>query len=317
MSFARGALAQAPQLHQGVESFADRTAIADALAQGLASRDYFVASFVEPMNELLGASFRPVDDVLRAQLAIPPGQGLLVASLRADGASAQAGLRQNDILLKLRQKPVATAEDVTKLLKAAGDATLPLEILRGGKPVTLQVKASQRVTLAPAEAPQVEYYFGFSLEPVQEPLRAQLGLAAGKGVVITDVAKDSPAAKAGIMKYDIAVDLGGKPVSSPEGLAQLVQANKQNPTSLSVLRAREPITLPITGAPRPRVDLSVLADVVDVRLLDVSESRLLDRVAAATEVEQLRRRLEKLENELKALRLQADKATQRREGQKP
>lgn len=45
----------------------------------------FIASFRDSADETLGATLQPVSESLRAQLNIPAGQGLLVASLKSDG----------------------------------------------------------------------------------------------------------------------------------------------------------------------------------------------------------------------------------------
>src|SRR5205807_1114219 len=110
--------------------------------------------------ETLGATLKPIDDTLRAQLDIPSGQGLLVTCLRGDGPGAQAGLKQNDIVLSLAGKPLAAADDLPKQLKAAGEAPVPLKILRAGKPITIQVRPVYRVTLGPVTEQKAEYYIG-------------------------------------------------------------------------------------------------------------------------------------------------------------
>src|SRR5262249_4482623 len=120
----------------------------DVDGDGLLS-EVVVARVQDPADEVLGATLQPAGDALRAQLAPPPGQGLLVAAMRADGPSAQAGLKQNDLLVALADKPLASADDLTKHLKAAGEATVPLKVLRAGRVVTLQVRPVYRVTLGP------------------------------------------------------------------------------------------------------------------------------------------------------------------------
>src|SRR5262249_48876977 len=75
-----------------------------------------------PADEPLGARLQPVGEALRARPGLPAGQGLLVAAVRDDGPSALAGLRQNDVLVALADKPLASADDLAKQLKAAGEA---------------------------------------------------------------------------------------------------------------------------------------------------------------------------------------------------
>jgi C-terminal processing protease CtpA/Prc len=265
-------------------------------------------------DETLGATLKPIDDALRAQLDIPAGQGVLVFSLRHDGPSAQAGLKVNDILLSLADKPLTAAQDMDKQLRAAGDAPVYLRLLRTGKPVTLQVRPVYRVTLGPVEEKKTEYYIGVSIDPVNDPLRTQLALPAGQGVVVTDVVSGSPAEKAGVKKHDLILALADTPVESPEHLARQVQAGQDKPTTLRILRGGKPLVIPIMGAVR-KVEASPSQDREAVRLwvfdheAPTNPSLVLNqrrdaRLALSTlaGTDPVGQRLDHLERELKALR---------------
>jgi hypothetical protein len=66
-----------------------------------------------------------------------------------------------------------------------------------------------------------------SVEEGSEALASQLGLAPGAGLVVTYVAPDSPAAKAGLQKNDVLVELEGQLLVHPAQLRKLVQARKE------------------------------------------------------------------------------------------
>jgi PDZ domain len=294
---------------------------------GFTTSDLYIAN-ADPLEELLGATLKPVDEVLRAQLVIPAGQGLLVASLRANGPSAESGLHKDDILLSLAAKPLASTEDLTKQLLAAGQSNVPLKVLRGGKSITIQVRPQYKVTFGPVAKEQTEYYIGVSLEPIEDALRTQLGLAAGQGVVITDVVKDSAAEKAGVQKHDLALELGGKPVSTPEALAHQVQENRDTPSSLKLLRAGKVLTVPITAGVRKVQATSSgstdkLAIWVDtnreyVRGVEDQYRVASGRYALLKKQERVQaERQGQLESELKALRERVDKLIQILEKSKP
>jgi len=304
-----------------------------------------VSQVVDPADEMLGATLQSVGDVLRAQLDIPAGQGLLVAALRDDGPSSQAGLKQNDILLTLADKPLTTAADVTKLLKAAGESGVPLKAIRAGKPITIQVRPIYRVTIGPAAEQKTEYYIGVSLDPPDNALRTQLGLPADQGVVVTDVVSGSPAEKAGVKKYDIVLELGGKSIENVDSLTRNVQAAQDKPTTLKVLRGGKPVLVEVTGAVR-KVEVNPGEEGYRIWMLpynnplygsmqvvrnegypttfaeiftnnSVASGRYVDNVsilagAPAARVvaaggEDLRQRLDQLEKELKAVRAALDR----------
>ncbi len=301
-----------------------------------------LARALDQGDENLGATLQPVSEALRAQLDVPAGQGLLVASLRADGPGALAGLKQNDILLSLADKPLAAAADLTKHLKAAGDAAVQLKMLRAGKPVSLPVRPIYHVTLGPVAEKKTEYFIGVSMDPVDEALRNQLGLAANQGVVITDVVASSPAEKAGVKKHDIVLEMGDKAIEGTEALAQQVQASKEKPTTLKLLRGGKTLTIPIAAAVR-QVEPSATQEALRLWMIDrrdlagttlyhnevAAAQRNQARAAYVTELgtrlipanaannDDLRQRLDLLDKELKALRETLDKVNDTLKAGKP
>jgi len=201
----------------------------------------------DPADEALGATLTPVPDPLRAQLALPTGQGVIVASVAGDGPAARAGLEQNDILLTLAGKPLAEADDLSEQLKDAGKSPVALSLLRKGKPVTINVRPVFRVTLDAADREAAtDYHIGVALNALDEALRAHLELPEGKGLIVTQVVSGSPAEKAGVKTHDIVLELGGKPVDSSEALVAQVQAAKDKPTPLKILRSGKPLSIEIT-----------------------------------------------------------------------
>ena len=69
-------------------------------------------------------------------------------------------------------------------------------------------------------------WLGVGVEEASEALMDQLGLDAGVGLVVTQVSADSPAAKAGLKKNDLLVELAGQSLVHPAQLRKLVQARK-------------------------------------------------------------------------------------------
>ena len=296
-----------------------------------ALRNSRIATFWDTADDMLGANLHPVGDALRAQIDIPSGQGLVVEGLRGDGACAQAGLQQNDILLSLADKPLGTVGDLIKQLKAAGDSPVPLHILRAGKPVTIQVRPIYRVTLGPVGEQKTENYIGISVIGPNDYMRAQLGLTDGKGMVVNQVEKGSPAEKAGVKKYDIVLELNGKPIDSPESLKRQVQAAQEYVSALKILRAGKPMTINVLPAtrkvevsPNPEagyrtlllntaeVDMARLALGTTIQsgpvvVADQFLRQSLVQNGQSVDANELRRRLDHLEKELTAVHAALDK----------
>jgi hypothetical protein len=81
-------------------------------------------------------------------------------------------------------------------------------------------------------------WLGVALEEASEALADQLGLDPGVGLVVTQVSADGPAAKVGLKKNDVLVELVGQSLVHPAQLRKLVQARKPgDPVKLVFYRA--------------------------------------------------------------------------------
>jgi C-terminal processing protease CtpA/Prc len=216
------------------------------LTNNLTTDRSFFAVFHDPADAALGATLEPASDALRAQLGIPSGQGLVVASLAGDGPAAEAGLKEKDVLLEVADRPLASADDLPRQLKAAGEAPVRLRLVRAGKPLSLQVRPIYQVTLGPVAERKSDYYLGIAVTRPDETLRTHVELPAGVGLVATETVANSPADKAGVKVHDILLELDGKPLEGPETLVAQVQAVGNKPATLKLLRGGKPMTLSIT-----------------------------------------------------------------------
>jgi S1-C subfamily serine protease len=87
---------------------------------------------------------------------------------------------------------------------------------------------------------------GVRAEVPDPSLRAQAGLKPGEGLVISDLTEGTPAAGAGLRRYDILLTVSGRPVGHPRDLRRaLVAAPVDVPVPVTVLRGGETITLAI------------------------------------------------------------------------
>ena len=93
----------------------------------------------------LGISPEDLPDELRAQLDLPEGEGLLITEVVAGGPAEKAGLKKNDILIKIDGKAVKGEESLAKFMasaKAGQEATLT--VLRRSKEQTIKVTIGEK-----------------------------------------------------------------------------------------------------------------------------------------------------------------------------
>lgn len=197
-----------------------------------------------------GLNLTALDDAARAHLKLPKGEGLLVVALAPQSPAAHAGVTQNDILLSLEDHPLAKPEDLEVQLKSAGDKPLTLGLLHQGQKKTLRVQPQVRVTFGPVRQPASSYWVGVQVAAVEPALRSHLALPADRGLIVTEVVADGPAAKAGLKANDILLTLAGTPLHDQATLVAAVQKHGDKPATVELVREGKPQSLELTPQKR-------------------------------------------------------------------
>jgi serine protease Do len=222
-----------------------------------------IFAFIDAGNKNSGMSLAPADEALRAHLKLPKDEGLIVTAVDAGSAAAQAGIQQNDVLLRLGGKDpkglaLGKPEDLEAGLKAAGDDPVSLMLLRRGKRIAIKVQPRVQVSLGPVQPDPPTYWIGVSVAAIEPALRSQLLLPDNHGgLLATDVVKDSPGAKAGVQAHDILLKLDSQELTDQSKLIQVVQAKGDQSIPLEIVREGKKQTIEITPLRRNKVSFSV------------------------------------------------------------
>jgi S1-C subfamily serine protease len=202
------------------------------------------------------------DGVLRAQLRLPEGTGVVVTQVVPNGPAHQAGVEQHDVLLSGDGNPVAGGEDLDKVLRSAKtDAPLTLKLLRRGQTLEKQVTPKRSDTVewlsTFSTPPQSSYRIGIQVSDPDETLKKQLGLE-NRGVVVTEVLGGKPADAAGVKSGDVLLSVNGDSVAKHEELPEKIEACGEKPVELELMRGG--VTLKITVTPVKEQAQSAVAD---------------------------------------------------------
>jgi serine protease DegQ len=96
-------------------------------------------------------------------------------------------------------------------------------------------------------------WIGVEPADLSPELMETFGVKADRGVLITGVLQNGPAAQAGIRPGDVIVDVAGKPIANVSELLSTVAALKPGQAAtFRVLRREEPLQLTVTPGLRPR-----------------------------------------------------------------
>ena len=294
-------------------------------------------AWAQPQGPWVGISVGPADGVLRSQLRLPEGTGVVVTQVVPGGPAAEAGVEAHDVLLSVDGKPIAGGEDLDKVLAAAkpDGAPLSLKLLRSGQTLEKQVKPrgpeAQAFLETYAGAGQTTYKIGVAISEPDETLKKQLNLREG-GVVVTEVYDGKPAAAAGLKAADVLLSANGRRLADQDALTETVQKAAETPVELEVLRCGVTLKISVTPA---KEDLTQMVNFITSSLaasLDDQAKQLVlvhpgqlqvltdanpylqlattqpAAVPPAQRLEQMTRQLEELKAAVDALRADLEKA---------
>lgn len=95
-------------------------------------------------------------------------------------------------------------------------------------------------------------WLGVQIQPVTEDIAAALGFDSAKGVLISNVTADTPAAKAGLARGDIVLSVNGAAVNEPRDLTRMIATDAPGAeVTLGLLRAGKPVDTVVTLGTRP------------------------------------------------------------------
>jgi serine protease Do len=190
----------------------------------------------------LGVVIQTLTPQLAGAFDLDNTQGVLVARVGPDTPAAEAGLRQGDIILAYRGKPVTEMGDFrNRVALTAPGSRVELAILRDGKRQTLGVEIGrlERDRLASLGTPQRAGQFGLTVQTLTPPLAEQFGVQPGEGVVVTAVEQGSVADLAGIEVGAVILQVNQAAVNSAETFARAVEKSRADKQLLLLLKKGE------------------------------------------------------------------------------
>jgi serine protease Do len=164
----------------------------------------------------LGVAIQGITPSIAKSLGLNPEQpnGALVASVTPKSPAAKAGIKQGDIIVSAGGHSIKTVHDLPRLVAATPPGQqLALKVLRDGKQVSLEAAVAQMPEnlqqVAGARGAEEEATsLGLRLSSIGPELRSKYRIPKDvEGVVVTQVAADSPAAELGIQAGDVIMSL--------------------------------------------------------------------------------------------------------------
>lgn len=151
-------------------------------------------------------------------------RGIMLTSIVPDSPAAMAALRAGDVILKVDDKDIQTAEDFTWWLEQAGpSSSVEFTVVRPDKPTAEPVNVKLRGMLDQSFNFSFHNRFattrglsllaqGIETIALKPPVASQLGTTAG--LLVVYVEPSTAASEAGLQAGDVIQSINGKPVST-------------------------------------------------------------------------------------------------------
>ena len=227
-------------------------------------------------------------------------RGVGVTQVIKDSPAEKAGLRKDDVILRIDGENVTSVRKLNRLVsELAPDQNVRVAFSRGGAEQEVTATVGKRnnqsfvgdlLRSQPRfkwEGPDPKTWkfegpfinrgdlfdndsFSFSLSnsrrigvstiQLTKQLADYFGITGGKGVLVTSVIDDGPAAKAGVKAGDVITAIDGEAVDSPGDLSRVIN-RKTGDVSLTIIRNKSQQTIRVT--PREGGGLSPVFDRAD------------------------------------------------------
>ena len=98
-----------------------------------------------------------------------------------------------------------------------------------------------------------DHWVGLQCGLVSPALRAQLGLEDKQGILVEEIVKESPGAKAGIQRFDVLIRAGNRKLTKVQDLIDEVDKVKNAPLAIELIRKGEKVAVEVTPEKRPPI----------------------------------------------------------------
>ncbi|MFC2953945.1 Do family serine endopeptidase [Marinicaulis aureus] len=181
-----------------------------------------ILDYGETRRGWLGVSIDDVTPELASSLKLRVPKGAVVTVVRPNSPASDAGLEPNDVILLFNRREIESVRDLTRAVADTPiGTTVPMEVLRDGRKVTVQVRVDRRETrmlaangssILPANAARGS---GLTLQEPTDEVRQAYGLPPTvQGVVVTAVDPESTAAIV-LQPGDIILEIGWERITRP------------------------------------------------------------------------------------------------------
>jgi len=230
----------------------------------------------------LGVDTRDITPDRLGTLGLKEEHGVEVTMVDQDAPAGKAGLKEQDVILKVNDTPIESVEQLRRVIREIpAGRMITLGVSRKGQPLTLKAQLADRsrefaylpgknfkFTMPeihvdplpnPMPMPMVDMDYPASVVVVHSWMRSGLmvenitpqlgeffGAKSGQGILVRSVEKGSRAEKAGFHAGDVIIKANGEAIDDASDFSRALRSRKDNNASITILRDKKEQTITLT-----------------------------------------------------------------------
>jgi serine protease Do len=185
----------------------------------------------------LGVVIQTLSGELAGKFDVAENGGVLVGDILRGSPAEQAGLKRGDVILDYAGRPVRKMQELQRLVASTPPGTpVRVKVLRDRQEQLVALEIGEMRDAEPKAEPAGSR-FGVTLDALTKDLARQLNVLSEEGVVITNVESGSPAARDGLRKGDVILEIERTPVDTLDAFKNVVgKLNSSDDVLLLILR---------------------------------------------------------------------------------
>ena len=178
-----------------------------------------ILDFGEVRRGLLGVTIQTIDKESAKALGTQVDHGALITGIEPGSAAEEAGLRVDDIITGVDDQRIDNNRELANAigLKGSGDK-VEIDYVRNGQRQTVLAELGQRL---------VQQIGGTNIHPGLKGAQfATASASSTRGIEVTDVEVDSPAAQRDLRAGDVITAVNRQPVQNLQQLREISSRNR-------------------------------------------------------------------------------------------
>jgi serine protease Do len=163
--------------------------------------------------------------------------GVLVMDVTKDSPAEKAGLKKDDVIVRVNNRDVADSQDVRNIIGFTPPGSeIEMVVIRNGKEQSFKITVTARDQSELAQTGEVGKQLGLTVQTIDREIAREKNLTEGEGVLVTEVAPESIAENAGIQPEMIILSVNRKPTNSVAEFNEALKETEQTKRAMLLIQ---------------------------------------------------------------------------------